>query len=136
MLLLKYLKQIEVGSNQLAKTGVCPFRQNFSAKYSMFEIIQGNTHILKLDFWTIKLQRTKNKNKKSKNLWNSSSLKIFKWNLSSMNSSSLNGTRVLEIKIFFSKFNFSITRLSKNQVSKQGYILKQFQTLGTLLKNL
>ena len=45
---------------------------------------------------------------------NSSSLKKFKWNSSSMNSSTLHGTQVPEIYLF-------ITRCSKNRVSKQGH---------------
>ena len=42
--------------------GICPFHQNFPAKYLIFETIEGNIPILKLDFWTIELYRTEKKN--------------------------------------------------------------------------
>ena len=62
-------------------------------------------------------------------MWNSSSLKIFK-----LNSSSLNGTQVLGKKKY--KSHFPITQLSKNRVSKHEHIPKWFRTGGILLESL
>ena len=48
--------------------------------------------------------------------WNSGFLKKFKWNSSSINSSTLHGTQVPKKKKNFSKSMFTITRCSKNRV--------------------
>ena len=96
-----------------AKIGFYPFLTNFLAKCPYFETGFSKNRVsnVKLNFWNIKLQRT----------WTQEffllefHLKFFK------------EFKFQKFFFFFFNLQFAITRLSKNQVSKQGHFLKQFQ---------
>ena len=132
------------------KIGKCPFHTNFPAFCPISQTNQGNAPVLKLNFLKIEFQfKTRfldnrviaNRKILKKKIFGtqvlckvlefyvkySSSLKKFKWNSISMNSSTSHGTRVSKKKKKkISKSTFAITRCSKNRVL---YLKLDFQKI-------